>query len=582
MTRIYKLLCVVLSLTLAGSPVLLPAGLAGAQGDGAYGFDYYVKEDDTVAITGYHGAETTVVVPDSIDGRQVTEIAESAFIDSLAITGITLPKGLIKIGMFAFMGCENLADIHLPERVTDIEQYAFYNCKKLTSITLPEGMQWVDGGVFSGCNSLATVKLPASITSIWESAFSDCYSLTSIRLPSGVEIIADNAFYMCKNLQEINLPESITHIGTDVFAGCDRLKPSGVEVAPDSYAEQYRRDNIFDKLADDVYQYNILYDGTLGISGYAGTETELVVPASLEGMRVTQIADGAFMDNKNIVSVSLPEGITGIGKEAFRLCTNLESIQLPDSLQEIGVSAFSVCLSLKNINLPNGLKSIGSYAFSLCEGLTRVNIPLSVNSIGADIFFNCKNLYLSNIRVSEGSYAEQHLINRYFHPEDYVFHYKSEGKLTLSEYKGPGGDLYIPARIGDSVITEINYYAFDQCTKVRSIALPNGVVRIKHHAFDGCTKLEHIGIGYGLEDIEDNAFLECTSLREVRLPNSMLRIGNGAFSGCTSLKKIYLPGSLAMIGVNVFWGCDQLVVSAPAGSYAAEYAQRNSILWFPY
>ena len=109
---------------------------------------------------------------------------------------------------------------------------------------------------------------------------------------------------------------------------------------------------------------------------------------------VTTIGENAFRLCKNLVSIDIPDSITTIGDFAFMNCTDLTSIVLPNGVTHIGEDAFSNCYSLTSIVLPNGITSIGQRAFFACSSLTSVSIPDSVTSIGEHAFFNCNLTYV--------------------------------------------------------------------------------------------------------------------------------------------------------------------------------------------
>ena len=94
-------------------------------------------------------------------------------------------------------------------------------------------------------------------------------------------------------------------------------------------------------------------DGTLRITDYEGEETELVVPAQIGEQTVTQIGDGALAGKPGLYSVSVSEGITAIGENAFRNCTGLTQIRLPKNCAISG-TAFSGCTALLAVYAPAG------------------------------------------------------------------------------------------------------------------------------------------------------------------------------------------------------------------------------------
>ena len=103
--------------------------------------------------------------------------------------------------------------------------------------------------------------------------------------------------------------------------------------------------------AESEYDYILLDDGTVEIFSYNGSAVELVVPAELDGHKVSAIGDCAFEGNEAIEKLTLPEGITSIGGNAFYGCFYLYEIALPESLTEIGAWAFADCYFLSEIIL---------------------------------------------------------------------------------------------------------------------------------------------------------------------------------------------------------------------------------------
>ena len=104
------------------------------------GFIIYT-DNDVVSLIGYTGAETNLVLPDSI-----TEINQGAFFYCTGLTSVTIPDSVTSIGEQAFYGCTGLTSVTIPNSVTSIRSYAFYGCKNLTSVTFRNTSNWkIDG-----------------------------------------------------------------------------------------------------------------------------------------------------------------------------------------------------------------------------------------------------------------------------------------------------------------------------------------------------------------------------------------------------------------------------------------------------
>lgn len=120
-------------------------------------FTYEMRDDGTVTITGYQGAETALDIPSTVDNYVVSAIADHAFEANWDITSVTLPSGLSEIGEGAFMDCGNL-----------------------TSVTIPDTVAQIDRAAFAGCSSLASLSLPETVSTVMEEAFTGCAGLTDL------------------------------------------------------------------------------------------------------------------------------------------------------------------------------------------------------------------------------------------------------------------------------------------------------------------------------------------------------------------------------------------------------------------
>lgn len=173
-------------------------------------FSYYLSSG-SIIIYQYDGYETTGVlqVPQTIDGRTVTKIADSAFA-SMKFSEIKLPDTLTEIGDYAFSGCKELTHMDIPASVSVIGYSIFADCEKLTELSVADG----------NANYKAEGQ---TIYSKDGSTLVTCPNAGEVVIPSTVTKVADYAFYYNGNLKKIVIPESVTELGEGAFGNCERL-----------------------------------------------------------------------------------------------------------------------------------------------------------------------------------------------------------------------------------------------------------------------------------------------------------------------------------------------------------------------
>lgn len=262
---------------------------------------------------------------------------------------------------------------------------------------------------------------------------------------------------------------------------------------------------------------------------------------------ITSIPQSMF-EGWQIVSITLPESLTSIGKSAFKACTKLSSLVIPENINAIQSNTFRECFSLQSIVIPKTVSSIGSYAFFDCSSLSSITIPESVQSIEAYTFANCSSL--SSIIIPN---TVKRIGNRAFN---------NCVKLASVE-------------IPDSV-AEIDIYAFGGCTGLCSVTLPSSIYRIEDGTFFGCSGLSSINIPESVVIIGRHAFSGCSSLTSIIIPESVTSIGEGAFVSCRNLTTIVIPDGITRIENETFGACNSLksinlpmsVISIGAGAFS--------------
>ena len=217
------------------------------------------------------------------------------------------------------------------------------------------------------------------------------------------------------------------------------------------------------------YSYEILNDGTLRLYQYEGTDTNIVVPDTIDGRKVTVL-----------------------GNSTFQYCTqasDIESVTLPDSLTTIEKNAFYNCEKLKSVTIPQNVSSIGLAAF--VEGLSESS--------------------LTEIKVDPE--------NPYFSEKDGVVFSKDGTKLIVFP-SGRSGDYQIP----DGTVS-VGDYAFYYCVNVSSITVPGSVRSLGEGAFGNCSSLTKAVLKEGLEEIGEYAFQSSSGIRDIIIPASVKSVG---------------------------------------------------------
>ena len=283
--------------------------------------------------------------------------------------------------------------------------------------------------------------------SIGDRAFRGC-DITSLILPSTVKSLGHKVFQACDSLVSVEIPASVTEIQTDTF------------------------DEYFDADAN---------EGSGNVTFAEGS--------------IFKLQDGVLYDSENLIrvldwqeNVVVPEGIKYIGADAFNAYSTqtpnnmetLKSITLPESLVSIGKNAFQACKALESITIPKNVSEIGGGAFSNCSSLATAEIlgPVKELTGTTGVFLGCaalKNVTLPDTLTNIGTGT-------------------FNGCASLEKIDLPAG------------LTEIGREAFNGCESLKEAIIPDGVTEIPSYAFTGCLALEKVELPEGITSIGEYAF----------------------------------------------------------------------------
>lgn len=366
------------------------------------GFGLYQDGDELILLY-YAGDEQNVVLPSGVTtvytyafcsgdmrsihiGEGVTTIEDNAFDGCVYLENISIPSSLENYGdQFShfldrltgtrydngyYLGNANdpyiiffrIADaekstciIHEDTRfIGDMAFRTGDDISKVESLIIPEGVVYMGPTALGGCNYLKTISLPSTLRYIGHGCFG-ATALENVVIKDGLEYIGEGAFSSCDQIKRLSIPAGAT------------------------------------------------VDGYLFISSGGESLEYISMPAhamlghAIDFVKEIVIVDGeelplqAFHSAKELISITLPDGMKIVSEEAFHYCRKLERVSLPDSIVEIGMYAFRYCEALKEISLPEGLEVIGRCAFE-CSGIQgELVIPSSVKRI-ENPFTGCDNL----------------------------------------------------------------------------------------------------------------------------------------------------------------------------------------------
>ncbi|MBQ0068814.1 MAG: leucine-rich repeat domain-containing protein, partial [Bacteroidales bacterium] len=379
---------------------------------------------------------------DFIIGEGVKNIPDYLLCDFINVTTINLPASLTTIGKHAFENC-GITSIDL-NNVTTIDAYGFYN-SALTSVTIPEGVTTIGSRAFYNCKSLTSVTFNATncadITSENYTWFKNspvknftfgpkvthipayiAYENTefdAFDIPSQVTTIGEYAFYNSA-LASITIPKNITTIGAHAFSYCKSLA---------------------------VVHYNAEYcESPTTLSGsafYNSAITNFVI-----GDDVHHLPSYLLYRVKSLKTLTIPEGVTSIGKNPFGYCENLREVNfnavkcVADPAITNSNYAWFGDTHLYTLNIGEKVELIPEYLAYNQDSITEYNIPESVKEIGRYAFYSCAQLKIMQLPRN---------IEKI---DDYAF-YKNEVMK---------GDVYIPA-----TLKYMGKYIISDCDNVGNI-----------------------------------------------------------------------------------------------------------------
>ncbi len=470
---------------------------------GKVGLDAYWTYDETDHVLKIFGTG-------AIDKSKFFSTADRDAFTALASTcyKLEIGEGITSIPVSAFIDWSQMMEVSLPSTLTSIGNTAFRYCYSLQSITLPEGL-----------------------TSIGQSAFQRCEHFASIDIPASVKSIGNGAFQYCSNITEIIFRGTTqpTTLGTSIFSSS--VPTNGVLLYPNGDAAS------FEGVVSQVPSSWINANGMCGTSAYYRISKPSKTSYQLSILGQGKVDSNPWLsDGSKITSISIGEGITGIGQAMLGGMPKITSITFPSTLTSLDANVLDRSYDVKEL---------------VFQSVTPPTIPSSWLNMGMTWtgevvcplagFNNYKNSKLlqwlqGNWSVSTGGQWGGNL--------SWKFNSGTEA-LTLT---GVGGDMpdlidgrqpwyTLNSQIRKAVIdnfTSVGKYAFAH-SSIKEIQWPSNPVKL----------------------IDYRSFYYCNSLRELTLPAQVDLVATDAFETCAQIYSLTVPAGVKALGQE-FMPCSRL------------------------
>ena len=578
-------------------------------------FTYHVISG-RVTVVEYNGTDRHVVVPATLGGYPVYQIASSCFYGNDTMETLTFSEGIVYLGSYAIFNCYTLKKLTLPSTMQLLVYDDYYtpssltmsipvNCNDLREIVVAEGNPSVciDDNILYSADREALVFLPPADPR------------TTLHVPEGVRLIAEQALHGNCNLQKVILSDTVEAIGPQAFrdtvvtslsipAALTYIDPFALGMNCPLQTITVHPDNPV-YVADDSALYERDGDHRSLVKYLTGNEqSQFAVPDG-----VVTIFPYAFFCSTHLEQITLPDSVKYIEDFAFEGCCELQSITLSNQLRNLGYRAFFDCTKLQYIEIPASVVYVDSYCFATGNSATSVvflgDAPQTMYSpfdydLPATAYYPCGNAtWTDEVRQSCGENVSWSIL----HAAD------GEGVVTEATCSAPGYTSYTCQTCGqpyranlvapldhtyengscnvcgagpvaqrgsysdllfwelsaDSVLTITGlgtipetFSVLSQYADVTSVVIRDGVSAIGDRAFSRFYNLSSVTIPDSVTSIGNDAFLYCYELDSVTIPDGVTSIGREAFFYCYDLDSVTISDSVTTIGDWAFFYCIDL------------------------
>ena len=315
------------------------------------------------------------------------------------------------------------------------------------------------------------------------------------------------------------------------------------------------------------YTYDVRDDGTIEITKYNGSTSNLNIPSTIDGKQVSYIGSDSFRGNKYLNSVTIPDSVKVIQSRAFAECSNLSTLKFGKNVEKIYDYVFFQT-NITEITLPEKLNHISGIAFLGNFVIKNINVDTKNTNFSSSngIVFSKdkKKIVLYPQGKTEKAYTIPSTVEEIC---DSAFSYAQVESITIpSSVKKFGNYVFSSTNITSitipSTVTEMGYGPVADCQKLISANIQSTVKVLPYDMFNGCTSLKNVTLNDNIEEIYNRAFYGCKSLSNITLPKNLKKIDAGSFYDCSKLNNIKIPSGVRYISNSAFNNNTTLDISA--------------------
>ncbi len=535
-------------------------------------------------------------------GSQITSLPDQAFLYCENLEQVNLPNSIVKIGDSVFQHCLNLTHINLNNQIQSIGNYAFSHCTSLESLQIPTSLTSLGAGCFEFDGRLNNLSFPASITRIQANTFAMCSSLTNLRFANrdGLQTVGSYAFYNTKvksltlnnnmdsipdyafsgmeGLVNLNLPTSLVSIGKYAFSDCKQLDHLSIPASLVSLG--VAAFNNCTSLSSLTLPTNIT---TIPDNAFFNcfSLANLVCQAP-----INQVGNYAFSGCHRLTSFAFTQNLVQVGNGAFKNCQSLTSASILNSMTSFGDHVFEGCSKLVNVTIDNCVCNLGNYTFKDCSSLQEIALPSSINSLGDYLFSGCSSFYNLHYQDQPSNPTKTLVL-----PAEILCY----GTNVFENCQG-----FDTVTFNSCQLNTIPVGCFHNCDRLTTINLPSNITQIGPHAFENCDGVLRIqttnqpdsnvpagwaSIGGPISSIQPNAFANCQGLVNLEIGPNVLDFGTEAFLGASNLRQVKIDANPFLstsvnFGTNLFNKGDvfanNLVIEFQKNTIRARFLQAST------